>query len=411
MTAHFTPKTFLRQVSHKLLGIYLAQAGIDLGIDVADLKPHNIDPIIDAINRLPDEQRATLDRDLHSIWSLASEAGLRHILDEAAYRSVNIVDRLRSHDGFLDKAIWTYVEERAVFDGASIFAIQDMVSGRYWKRRLPVVSAPSHDVADRTQALEAGLSDYFLREECRGKSCKVDHVAREHRHWFFAYPEDYTSMPLAWTDSGLGPHRLRPAFEVIFVYDSRHGSLDIYFQGSKRTIERLWQLFADVVLGIADLPPTAKPVYSIEGLKSRNFAFVRPPGSPIVEVRVTRLAFVLLAGPQTKVSVELDVPGHPHALHAEIERLFAGTHPQAGRYALSQAKVIGAKLKATIDQGDGATRKTRTFDVTTKSCSLKYEGPDQHLRQMLLDSGIDLTGQPSDANSSDRRRPPQLAAE
>jgi len=410
MATHFTLKTFLRQASRNLFGTYLESAGIDLGIDVAALKPRDIDPIIEAINRLSDDQRVILDRGLHSIWSLASEAGLRHILDEAAYRSVDIGERLRSHAGFLDKAIWTFVEECAVFDGASLFAIQDMVSGRYWKRRLPVAGAATGDIGSRTPALEAALSDYFQREECRGKSCKIDHASREHRHWFFAYPEDYTSMTLAWTESGLGPHRLRPAFEVIFVYDSRHGSLDIYFPGSKRTIERLWQLFADVVLDIADLPPTTKPAYAIEGLKSRSFAFVRPPGSPIVDVRVTRLGFVLLAGPPTKVSVELDVPGHPHAVHAEVERLFAGAHPQPGRYALSQAKVIGAKLKATIDPGDGVRPKTRTFDVTTRSCSLKYEGTDQHLRQMLLDGGIDLTGQP-DASTSGPRSASQLAAE
>ena len=126
MTSHFTPKTFLRQVSHKLLGIYLAQAGIDLGIDVAELKPHNIEPIIDAINRLADDRKATLDRDLHAIWSLASAAGLQHILDEAAGRSVAIVDRLQPHAGFLNKAILTFVEERAVFDGAARYAILDM---------------------------------------------------------------------------------------------------------------------------------------------------------------------------------------------------------------------------------------------------------------------------------------------
>jgi hypothetical protein len=31
---------------------------------------------------------------------------------------------------------------------------------------------------------------------------------------------------------------------VIFVYDEVEGSLDIYFEGGKKTVERLWQLFA-----------------------------------------------------------------------------------------------------------------------------------------------------------------------
>ena len=344
MTSHFTPKTFLRQVSHKLLGIYLAQAGIDLGIDVAELKPRGIDPIIDAINRIPDEQRATLDRDLHAIWSLASAAGLQHILNEATDRSVAIVDRLQPHAGFLNKAIWTFVEERAVFNGAARYAILDMVPGRYWKRGLPVSGASVHDIGGRTQALEAALSKYFQREECRGKSCKVDHVAREARHFFFSYPENYTSMPLAWTDNGLGPQRLRPAFEVIFVYDSQHDSLDTYFHGTKRTIDRLCQLFADVVLGIPELPPTAKPSYGLQGLKSRDFAFIRPVDSPVTEIKVKHLRFVVPGGPPMKVGVEVDLPGDAQAVHKAIDRVFERGDRPSGRIPLSLAKVINAKL-------------------------------------------------------------------
>ena len=411
MTTHFTPKTFLRQASHKLLGIYLAQAGIDLGIDVAELKPHNIDPIIDAINRLPDAQRAILDRDLHAIWSLASEAGLRHILDEAKERSVDIVERLQPHAGFLNKAIWTFVEERAVFDGAARFAILDLVSGRYWKRGLPVAGASVHDIGGRTQALEAVLSAYFQREECRGKSCKIDHVARDARHCFFAFPENYTSMPLAWTENGLGPHRLRPAFEVIFVYDSRHGSLDIYFQGVKRTIDRLCQLFADVVLGIPELPPTTKPAYGLQGLKSRDFAFIRPVDSPVTEIKVKHLRFVVPGGPPMKVGIEVDLPGDAQAVHKAVDRFFERGDRPSGRIPLSLAKVINAKLSATIDPRDGGKPRTRAFDVSEKSCSLKYEGNDLLLRQVLLDSGIDLTGRPGDAGGREARPASQLAAE
>ena len=411
MTAHFTLKTFLRQASRNLFGTYLAVAGIDLGIDVTALKLREIDPIIDAINRLPDERRSVLDRDLHAIWSLASEAGLQHILDEARYRGVDIVDRLQPIEGFLDKAIWTFVEERAVFDGAAHLAIPDMLSGRYWKRRLPVAGAAVHDIGSRAPALEVALSDYFQREECRGRSCKVDHAARDCRHWFLAYPEDYTSMPLAWTDSGLGPHRLRPAFEVVFVYDSRLGSLDVYCRGSKRTIERLWKLFADVVLGIPDLPAMVKPAYGIQGLRSPHFAFLRPVDSPVTEIKVKRLGFVVPGGPPVKVSVEIDAPGDAQAFHRAVDRIFERGDQPSGRVPLSLSKVISAKLSATIDLRDGTRARTRSFDVSEKSCSLKYEGADLLLRQVLLDSGIDLTGRTGNASSIDRRPASQLAAE
>lgn len=410
MTNHFTLQTLLRQASRDLLGTYLTHSGIDLGIDVAQLKTRNIDPIIEAINGLPDDRRAALDRDLREIWSLASEAGLRQILGEAGYQSVDLVDRLKPLEGFLDKAMWTFVNARTVFDAAALFVVQDTLPGRYWRRRLPLTGAPAADVVGRVEPLERALCGFF-RHEGRGRSCRIDYAARGPRHWLFAYPEDYASAPLAWSHGSLRRHPFRPAFEVIFVYDSGNGSLDIYVNGPKQTIEALWRLFADVVLGISELPPMTKPAYAIEALKSRSFAFVRPPGSPIVDVRVTRLGLLMLAGPQTIVNVAVDVPGSPDTIYSEIDRLFAQGAPQAGRYALSQAKVIGARLKATLDPGDGKKLRSRSFDLSPKSCALKHEGTDQLLRQMLIDSGIDLTGRPGDAGGREARPASQLAAE
>lgn len=409
MTSHFTLKTLLRQASRQLLATYLDQSGIDLGLDLASLKARDVDPIVDSMNHLRDDQRATMDRDLHAIWSLNSEAGLRHLLAEAADQSADILEKLAPLDSFLDKSLWTFLHARCVFDGAATFAIQETLPGRYWKRHLPVSGGRPSDIAGRTTALEHALRDFFQREEARGRSCKVDYHARASRHWYFSYPEDYASAPLAWSQTGLGRHILRPAFEVIFVYDDAQASLDLYIQRPGPTVDRLRKLFAEVVLDIPDLPPATKPAYALEGLGSRSFTFVRPPGSPIVDARVTRLAYALSAGPPTKISVELDQPGNAHALHSEIDRVFAQGQPLSGLHPLATAKLIGAKVKATIDLRDGKRLKARTFDLSPKSCSLKYDGIDLSLRQMLVDSGIDQTGRPSDAGSI--RPSSQLAAE
>jgi hypothetical protein len=76
MTSHFTLKTLLRQVSRQFFATYLDHSGFDLGLAIASLRVRNIDPIVEAMNRLPDDRRAKLDQDLHAIWSLASEGGL-----------------------------------------------------------------------------------------------------------------------------------------------------------------------------------------------------------------------------------------------------------------------------------------------------------------------------------------------
>ena len=43
------------------------------------------------------------------------------------------------------------------------------------------------------------------------------------------------------------------------MFHEDEGSLDIYFEGGKPTVERLWRLFAATMLGIDDLRTMAKP--------------------------------------------------------------------------------------------------------------------------------------------------------
>jgi hypothetical protein len=62
MAAHYTLRNFVRQASRFLLSHYLHDREIDLGFDIGSLKPRAIDPIIEALNLLPDERRAELDK-------------------------------------------------------------------------------------------------------------------------------------------------------------------------------------------------------------------------------------------------------------------------------------------------------------------------------------------------------------
>jgi hypothetical protein len=85
-----------------------------------------------------------------------------------------------------------------------------------------------------------------------------------------------------------------------------------------------------------------------------------------------------------------------------MERVFSAGRAEPKRIAVTQTKVIGATLTATIDHSGGRSR-TRTFDITTKSCALKYEGHDLLLRQMLIDSGIDVASMPARVDGEPER--------
>ena len=65
-------------------------------------------------------------------------------------------------------------------------------------------------------------STFFQTQEGRGKACEVHYQRRAPLHWFFAYPEDFSTAPLTWAKSVLDRQPLRPAFEVVFVYNESY---------------------------------------------------------------------------------------------------------------------------------------------------------------------------------------------
>ena len=391
MPAHYNLRSCLRQLSRGLLAELLNHHAIDVALDLSTLKKQQIDPIFAAINALPDDRRQPLDEDFRNIVSLASVGGVSQIIEEARFQGFEIIQELRPIASLIDRAAWACLHHRSAFEKATRLAVRDLLPGRYWKRRLPIAALPDANLSGAVNPLATAISAYFTEQEGRGKACSIDYLRRGNLHHLFAYPEDFPASPLAWTAQGLGPHRYRPAFEVVFVFDHAAGWLDIYCEAGKETIEQLRSLFAKSVGALHELPQANKPAYRLEGLRARNFQFVRAPDSLIRDVRLKRLGFALRTDP-TKFSIETDPTNDRFALHGEVERVFCSGAPEPRRIAVENTKIISATLTATID--GGGRPRTRTFDITEKSCALKYDGHDLLLRNLLVASGIDVTGKP-----------------
>ena len=80
---------------------------------------------------------------------------------------------------------------------------------------------------------------------------------------------------------GRRPHN--PAFEVIYVYSQKDGSLDLNFRGSHKAIEPLHGMFATAILKLPELPPDPKDgrIYDLNPLRQKGFEFVYALGSGI----------------------------------------------------------------------------------------------------------------------------------
>ncbi len=407
MVSHYTLPNFVRQASNRLLIEYFTAASI--GLDLKEPSAQSFEPIVAAIGRLKSEKRNQLDRDFMEVSSLSDRAGIQQIIEEAHFRGVEFVSDLQAQNSFLNKAFWTFLHHQQVFLGAARFAAR-FTRGRYWKRGLPLPGRPVVAIGDKIADLEAALSAYFQKEEGRGSACQIEYSSRGPIHFLHAYPEDFPAAPQAWSATGLAPHPFRPAFDVIFAYDNAANTLDIYFEGGKKSVERLWALFANVVFGIQRLPEIVKPSYDLELLKAPAFALKPPEGGRLIEVRAKRLAFRIVGEESTVITVETDVSKDPGALDAAVRRVFNAGAGQPTRYSLADTEIVGVTYQATIDSGDGTRPRTRTFDVSKGSTSLRYDDTDLLLRRMLLDSGIDQS-HGRIADDAERGRPtPQRAA-
>jgi len=247
---------------HYSAGILKPRVSTLVGIDLKALKPRDIEPIAEAIDRLPEDDQTEVNRDFQKIAALGDKAGMLQIIQEARFSALDLAAGLEAQKSLLNQAFWTFLKFPDLFEAAAQLAVPYAL-GRYWKRELPVTGALIDDPLSKIKTLEDAVSAYFRREEGRGKASKVEYRKRGSIHQFHAFPEDYPAAPMAWSNLGLEPHPYRPAFEVVFVFHEDEASLDISFEGGKPTVERLWQIFAATVLGIDDLRKVEKPSYGL----------------------------------------------------------------------------------------------------------------------------------------------------
>lgn len=86
---HFTPKTFLRQTSNELLRTCFGRFGVLQDLPWTDLANHQIDPVYDGWQNLPEPQRLEIERMFEEAELLASEEGITAIIDEGTFHGLD----------------------------------------------------------------------------------------------------------------------------------------------------------------------------------------------------------------------------------------------------------------------------------------------------------------------------------
>ncbi len=359
-------------------------------LDFSAIRDTQPDELFAAWLALPDDKRKAIDAEFLDIFEMSCEKGFHAIRDEAAWHLnedpqayIEFVEKLAALANHYERAMVTFLEYPGFWKGATHFYHADTLP--YWRKRKNLSHLPAALDQDSRRELAGLIRNYFHKTEGRGKNCVVEVLRRGDLDYFFAYPEDYSQQSIEWVNGEFGRRPHNPAFEVIYVYSEKEGSLDLNFRGSYKTIEPLQAMFAEAILKLAHLPPDPKDgrVYDLNLLRRKTFNFVFSVGSGITDVAVKKLRLSSKVKKGDRITLEADASGNSEAVYDLLDQI--GESLPLHLYNVTQVEIA-----ASVMVDSEKPPKSVTIRIThPNSCSLKYDEVDIELRHMLEASGIE----------------------
>lgn len=402
MAGQFQLRQFFRTVSFPLLAEYFDQRGIALEsidsatgefqpVDVRQLDEDNIEPLWEAWPGLDEVTRSDAESDFCDIAELGDEAGIQAVLDATTWHNLDLGGQLAALDDPLGCSIWVFLHCRDLFDDAFRLYEADRRSNRQWQKRKGLPQRAAESDADATIRLAGGLSDHFRKKEACGDRFKVEYLERSERQYFFAYGEDHARAEQDFVEGELRRRSHRPAFEVIFVFDPKAGSLDICARGGKLAVQKLQTIFTRELLHHEIVQNSRDDrAYDLEPFANRAMSFAYEPGWGIASVSVVGLRVSLITRKGVRLLLEANTQDELYDRYERIVRTWANGET---------CGITQATVKVEYAQGGSRRRPSnKKFTVTyPSSCDLKQEERDLQLREMLMRSGIDPQGIGRDA--------------
>jgi hypothetical protein len=105
--------------------LFFEQQGILLGFDWDQLHNHNIDPLYSEWLNLREEQCEHVESQFRDVDEVASEEGIRALIEEAQFDGIDLGTQLADLEGHHHKALWVFLHCQAVFQNAFRFVHAD----------------------------------------------------------------------------------------------------------------------------------------------------------------------------------------------------------------------------------------------------------------------------------------------
>lgn len=341
------------------------------------LRPHDVEPIVRAWESLGEERRH-FQVVLQDVNELADPRGQKLLLEELEWRFPEKLADFQMIKSPADKALWTYLEARAAFDEAAIFARAEALRNGQFSNRWN--SLPKEEITVTPQIisqLEHTVRSYYWEKELRGDVCRVHHY-RQHsgEDFFFAYLPDWPDKLLIFDKEGnLTPREECYTFNNVFVYSPNDGSVELIARGGLKVQQSLRKAFCNAVLGLeVDEDEPIRATYELDHLLDPLFNFSTDADDRIQNVRLRRLRLV----PNVPVPA-LEYSELKFKEHASRSDILLAVQRVLLAFDLNRTQVEVAQAAIQLQfRGDGVRKGKRlTFNVSRpNTCDLKSK-PDE----------------------------------
>lgn len=282
-----------------------------------------------------------------------------------------------------ERAMWIWLNRPAYWHGTMRFFQADNLSPNVWHKRKDLPKTGARVDKKGRNDLGDAIGRHFHEAHGRGRLCAVEVLRRRDCDYYFCFGQGTSEAPHAWVDGRLARQPLHRARDVIFIYSQADGSLDTYARGGIHEISALEAIFAEVILGHPDLQPAGKDerVYELDALKSADFPFRYDARSEIESIVVRSMRLSPKYGARPHIILQGDL-SNPRSVYDEM----AGLQLPLKQLHVTQVE-IGVHFRPTPAKQNRHVLARLTHP---NMCSLRYDGLDLIVRDMLKDSGLEL---------------------
>jgi hypothetical protein len=367
MSRQYAPRAVLRHLPLELIRQFLTHQRIQTGPGWTGLVEGDVRSLYQAWLDLPAGPREQVEQMLREVHQMATPAAVRALVGEAVYRGLDVADNLEPVEGYHAKALWVLLHFPPVFHTARLLLAAANPVGRFWTLWPGFPGAPPDTSPRALQNLRLAVTHLYRTEQGRGQRCTVEPYERGGRLYLFVYLDDYTQTHVGHDARGtLFRTPLRPAFEVVYLYDPPAGTLHLYAHGDRRWRSDLVALFCYHLLD-DDLPPgrPGRRPYELTHLLDRGFPLTTDPADRVHRAAVRRLR-VCVRGSGRRVTLEADPAAGPDDVYEMLD-----DHFPPDRFPRDDLYVTQVTFTLRYSVPGDPRERSLTFDVSSPdSCNL-----------------------------------------